>query len=372
MNDLLQPGQHLDPDQLNAFLEGVLPEHEQMQSLAHLAGCDQCREIVFLAKQAQQAEEPVPVKATPAWRDWFSFGPLSMLGAASAALACALIVTVTLHLHHSEPPTATTETARVEPAPSLPSTDRREEAPAAKAPALAEAVNKPVFPPPAPSASAPLASKEKSRTAETSISAGASLDASVASPPPHPLSAPAVITPKADSASDGTSADSDNLRLPRELRRVQPTPPVVAGAPLPSAADSLARAKAKTVIAGTMPPAAATANATATASITQAQPENASLHPLPSKLPIVTTVSNGKLMLAADSVGKLFFSKNGGRHWKTVKQQWQGKVTQLALAPQTEAKDTADNRPVAPSGFELTTEAGIVWISSDGLHWQQK
>ena len=155
MNDLLQPGQHLDPDQLNAFLEGVLPEHERMQSLAHLAGCDRCRQIVFLAKQAQQAEEPVPVKATPTWRDWFSFGPLSMLGAASAALACALIVTVALHLHRGAPPAATTETARVEPAPSLPSADRREEAPAAKAAPSTEPAAKPVLPPPAPSASAP-------------------------------------------------------------------------------------------------------------------------------------------------------------------------------------------------------------------------
>ena len=370
MNDLLQPGQHLDPDQLNAFLEGVLPEHERMQSLAHLADCESCRQILFLAKQAQQAEEPVPVKAAPAWRDWFSFGPLSMLGAASAALACALIVTVALHLHRGAPAAATTETARVESVPNLPSADRREEAPPAKAAQSTEPAAKPILPPPAPSASAPLVAKEKAR-AQTAIAAGASLDANVASPAPLPLSARSVDALKSDSASDGTSTDSDNLRLPRELRRVQPSLPIVAGAPLPSATDSLARAKAKTVT-GTMPPAAATADAPATASITEAQPENATLHPLPSKLPIVTTVSNGKLMLATDPAGTLFFSKNGGRHWKTVKQQWQGKVTLLAVGPQTEAKDTADNKPVAPSSFQLTTEAGTVWISRDGLHWQQK
>ena len=370
MNDLLQPGQHLDPDQLNAFLEGVLPEHERMQSLAHLAGCDRCRQIVFLAKQAQRAEEPVPVKPTPTWRDWFSFGPLSMLGAASAALACALIVTVALHLHRGAPPAATTETARVESVPNLPSADQREEPPPAKAAPSTEPAAKPVLPLPALSASSPLVPKEKART-QTAISAGASLDASVASPPPQPLSAPAVITPRADSASDGTSADSDNLRLPRELRRVQPSPPIVAGAPLPSASDLHAETAAETAIVG-MPPPVTTDNAPATASITQNQLEKTSPHPLPSKLPVVTTVSTGRLMLATDPEGTLFFSKNGGKHWKTVKQQWQGKVTLLALAPQSEAKKTTDRSSIAPSGFQLTTEAGVVWISADGLHWQQK
>ncbi len=57
MSEYLQPGLHPDPDSLNAFIEGVLPEHERLQCLAHLAECPACREVVYLA------EEPLVVGA---------------------------------------------------------------------------------------------------------------------------------------------------------------------------------------------------------------------------------------------------------------------------------------------------------------------
>jgi hypothetical protein len=49
MSELLQAGQHPDADQLNAFVEHTLPEHEQQQTLAHLAVCPACRQIVALS-----------------------------------------------------------------------------------------------------------------------------------------------------------------------------------------------------------------------------------------------------------------------------------------------------------------------------------
>ena len=341
MNDLLQPGQHLDPDQLNAFVEGVLPEHERKESLAHLADCAHCRQIVFLAQQAQQSEEPVPVKAAATWRDWFRFSPLSMVGAASAALACALIVTVTLHLHHSAPP-PTTETAKVEPFQSLPPVTQREEAPAATLSAIARPAAKAVPPPPPP--------------------------------PSLASSAPPANAIQAGSISADTSTNEDNVRVQTKLRRVEPTAPEPSPAPpyspSASAADALAGASVENLPVNGR--AFLSRRAEATGSITQTLPAKAVLRPLPSKLPIATTVSSAALILAADSAGTLFVSKNGGEPWQAVEQQWQGKVVRLALAPQTEAKDTTDNRVVAPSSFQLTTEAGVVWVSEDGMHWRQQ
>jgi hypothetical protein len=81
----------LDADSLNAFIEGVLPEHERLQCLAHLADCSRCREIVF---SAQEAPDVVAVpKAFPAPRRWFGLMPTL----ATAAIVC-LAVAVSLYL----------------------------------------------------------------------------------------------------------------------------------------------------------------------------------------------------------------------------------------------------------------------------------
>src|ERR1700734_3531484 len=97
MSQLFQRGQHLDADQLNAFVAHVLPEHERLETVAHLSECSHCRQIVFLAQQAEPQVASVP-DAVPAWRRWFTSTPL--LVAASSAFACVLIVAVSLRLHH--------------------------------------------------------------------------------------------------------------------------------------------------------------------------------------------------------------------------------------------------------------------------------
>ena len=52
MSEYLQPGLHPDPDSLNAFVEGVLPEHERLQCLAHLA----CGRRVFRTKTGMRQQ----------------------------------------------------------------------------------------------------------------------------------------------------------------------------------------------------------------------------------------------------------------------------------------------------------------------------
>ena len=71
MSERLHPGVHPDADSLSAFVEGVLPEHERAECLAHLAECSRCREVVFLAQGAPVAPAAPALVPTPARQRWF-------------------------------------------------------------------------------------------------------------------------------------------------------------------------------------------------------------------------------------------------------------------------------------------------------------
>jgi hypothetical protein len=83
--------------------------------------------------------------------------------------------------------------------------------------------------------------------------------------------------------------------------------------------------------------------------------------PLPSRLPATTMVTRGKVMLALDSAGALFFSGNTGKSWKAVKPPWSGKVVDLASPAEPPQPSTV--------GFQLTTDSDSIWLSKDGRHW---
>lgn len=103
MSEHLHPGLHPDADLLNAFIEGVLPEHERSECLAHLADCPRCREIVYLA-QEPVAPAPVPADPVPFWKPWFAKGwfekgwfarrPFAPIPVLVAAVLCVLLVSV--------------------------------------------------------------------------------------------------------------------------------------------------------------------------------------------------------------------------------------------------------------------------------------
>jgi hypothetical protein len=123
MTENFQPAPHLSPDQLSAFAENVLPEHERLAALTHLSACADCRQVVFLAQQAEPGlTAPAPASATPR-RGWFTLPQI--FGAATAALACSLILALIIHLRHTEiPSTPSVTTAKIEtpPAPTPTST----------------------------------------------------------------------------------------------------------------------------------------------------------------------------------------------------------------------------------------------------------
>jgi Carboxypeptidase regulatory-like domain/Putative zinc-finger len=88
MSELLQSGQHPDADQLSAFIEHALPPHEQEQTLAHLAICPHCRSVVALSLPA--AEELAKPHLEPVRRPWLS--GWNLVWPAAAALAALVVV----------------------------------------------------------------------------------------------------------------------------------------------------------------------------------------------------------------------------------------------------------------------------------------
>jgi hypothetical protein len=113
--------------------------------------------------------------------------------------------------------------------------------------------------------------------------------------------------------------------------------------------------------------------------------------PLPSKRFAASSISNGLETLAVDSAGDLFLSKDAGKSWQRVAHQWTGKAVRVSLASPSSvtqpvprkalsAGATASTKlePATPAavppgvGFELTTDAGAIWSSPDGLVWKLK
>lgn len=96
----------------------------------------------------------------------------------------------------------------------------------------------------------------------------------------------------------------------------------------------------------------------------------------PSRLPVVSSASLGKRTLSLDSAGSLFLSRNTGKSWKKVHQQWTAKAIRIDLtaAEPAKAKDTieASRAENARSLFQLTTDSGGQWTSKDGTHWRPR
>jgi hypothetical protein len=150
-------------------------------------------------------------------------------------------------------------------------------------------------------------------------------------------------------------------------------------------------------------------------------------HPLPSGLPALSAVAAGHQQLAIDAANKLFLSNDDGLKWKAIPAQWKGRVVKLnpavspapaplpqatsaakqvspspapappppaAAAPASSAQTaSAAKPPVAAQAlslkknlpaasqlggfpthflYEVTTDKGEHWVSSDGLDWIQE
>jgi hypothetical protein len=93
---------------------------------------------------------------------------------------------------------------------------------------------------------------------------------------------------------------------------------------------------------------------------------------LPGKLPAATkAVKNGRI-LALDTAGTLYLSRDAGRHWKKIRPAWTGAIAHLVVAPgaSSSALQMGEIAGTAHPLFEITTTDGAIWISNDGAHWR--
>jgi hypothetical protein len=428
MSEHLHPGLHPDPDSLSAFIEGVLPEHERLQCLAHLAECSSCREVVFLAQEPRPA--PAVSNPTPAWRRWFA--PVPVLAAAAAV--CIAVLAVWLYLHRVGGAPSRDEVARVgqaPPTPAPPSTDLRPEAgepppiaPKARAARrTATAANSHATP--HSTVALPAAGSTESATASTTAPSlppppAIPIQSDTSQNPLPPALRSSVALPArpptididikedrvlADGLSgiSGTVIDQSGAAVPAATVKLRQLPGTfsrdartdlmgqfqLAGLPAghyelqisapgfrQTARQIDLQPREMATISSELAIGSMSETVEVTASSSRVQTSNAAMtgskanrkaasparpRSLPSRLSASITVTSGKVMLAVDSAGALFVSRNGGRGWKAIKPLWHGKVVHLvtpAEPPQT---------PIAV--FQLTTDSDSEWLSRDGSHW---
>jgi hypothetical protein len=304
MTDFFQPGHHPDADTLSAFAENALPLAERQQTLAHLATCPDCRQILALAlpeAASQQAPQPNPFWSRltqPIWR----------LAGASLALASIVIATFLLLRPH--------------PQISTPAT----------LPPVLSAANRPAALP------------------------------RHAAPEPTPTPPPkARILPGLSSFAEGGGTASSSRRLQAPRARLEPqVPRPLAPAPasqLPRPLDTnrtesyvvpqsaAPRSAAAPVILGaaTQPADAATtrplgyaANAVVLGrAVAPAPPPVLKAAPtsLPGDRPILASAARGSLVVAINDQHNTFLSNDGGIHWQPVLISWAGHAASVHLQP---------------------------------------
>jgi hypothetical protein len=381
MSELLQSGLHPDAEVLSAFAEGVLPAHEHAQALAHMAECADCRQIVFLALPPAATE----VSAESIWQRWLRSSPLFGIGIGAAVLAGALIFALMLRTHPASAPAPQAANAHPPLLSSTPLPQSEHAAPTvaaqpkplrAQPPVLKVAKPSPQLKPnPQPptlngNGSNWITAREEPGSvggANSGVGMGSGSGTGVAGAvmPARPSAPPPVGAADAAprSANETFAVESQSQALHAESAQMASAEPL--------------RAMAKML---------------------SVQP---ALQSLPSKLPAAAVVSSGTRTLAVDSAGALFLSQDKGQHWLRVAAKWKGKVAQLRLAPSaamqlrgveqpmasdearaSAAADTGTDSISAPAAapapakapspvaaFQLVTDSGTVWVSSDGLSW---
>jgi hypothetical protein len=395
MSEILQPGQHPDADQLNAFVEHNLPIHEQQETLAHLATCADCRAIVYLA-QPTELVQPRPIATRKPW-----FSGWNLACPAVAALACLAIFTVHLHnIGTAKREAASIATADLQQtplpvvatpppakaAPSQPTSTQVEmpQAIAALAPKTpgAEAtsnaayidgfpkrkrLNSPLESPSIAAAPKSLpgiafsgasgqqsvrgsvsgASFQSASPASAALMAG---PLSASSSPQAGVSPSDTASPQLPSASAGAAAQNNSPSFAalhslgqqyHAASQAAPSPSVLQSAALAGPSQTVAAADAastehesnrsSTIIAG----AAIGSLELSRSAKLQRQPV------LPSHLPVLSTISNAGEELAIDTVGTLFRSEDSGVTWQPVPALWTGHAVRVSLAPSPNQKMAA-------------------------------
>jgi hypothetical protein len=419
MNPLTQPDLHPDAETLSAFAEQQFTAPERDQTLAHLATCDHCRQILYLVKHAEQAEETwqaqtaIPLKPhlVPAHRSARRFASLltNWQLPTLAAAACLALAATSLWLYpHIHP--------------------NQQQLDARKSPQQPAALSQPTAPNPEPQLAARSKFKAKSQPAPSPSNLKAPKPPVPG--PPRPSTAPP--TPNSPGTSFGMAQSpvalppsaapipylAPNLAL-QPLGQVAPRP-AAQQAPLPSESQS-AEAQSSAIESAGVQSAAIQSSSARTAQAQSAQAQSAAISsfnssplrkaataaaktlqtPLPNGQKALATAANANLILAIDSTGALQLSKDTGKTWQPIPAQWTGRLVSLRIAltnpastnpastnpastnpastnpasndpaPATTNGNTPANQPAQQQVpyFEIETDHHALYRSTDGLTW---
>jgi hypothetical protein len=371
VNSNLELDLHPDADSLNAFAEQALGVAEREQILAHMTRCSRCRQVIYLAQKAAEAEALEAPSAMPSGR-WYRSWRIAWVPAAALAAALTLLVTI-----HSRQTALEPEIAKVVPqsaqAPPVPAPvpQVQPSAGAALKPAPAVAANSAAGsgqfaalrrPPKelaletAPSAAFPAAPGTGARTTEEnnaapSPSMGTSQMRTQQQSPAQFNPEPAVdawqqrqrMTGALSASANTTQASQESMKAAMDRApadRSVPAFAAVSHTPKQAApATSFDIGTQKTIVGS-------------------AASRDANLPKLPSGLAAVSTATARQRTLAIDLAGALFLSEDAGKHWEPVARQWTGHA--ITVRVQT---------GVSGAVFQLTNISGSTWVSADGKIW---
>lgn len=390
----IQSGAHPDAEILTAFAEQSLSDPEREQVLAHMAACGRCREVVYLAQQAIEADDSLPATQREDTQEktgvgWLAVWRWSWIPV--AALAGLVGFAVLRHMSRTEAP-QTQVAQTLSPPDTMQST----------------AARRPAAPPHQPQSPPIAESKEKLRTREladgdekgspTSLDQRGSIVAQTTDELASRTDQPNKVVPAGSGGvtrgAIGPVAKSSNIRRPeaqnqlssneRSLQRFAnalphnknladaANKPTSGPLPLAGASESVS-VQAESALE---PASAAPSSAPQVAAdkdsrrmvLSNKKLAKAVELALPSGLGVLSEAAADSKIVALDTAGSLFLSNDGGKQWVSVKPQWTGRAMSV------KARSTADglHGNVLTQGaaeFELLTDDLQKWHSQDGQKW---
>jgi hypothetical protein len=403
MNPMMQTDMHPDAESLTAFAEQSLSGAEREQILAHMAVCGRCREVVFLAQQATDAEEPAqvavqriaPEKMSRGW-----FGGWNWAWVPVAALAGFVGVAVVQHvrqgtsvqqLAQSEQPAEVINgalAAKTANSSEMQKAPKRDEAMVASS--VRENVEKPREGVSRKEERATTLDEKKAAEKDESLQAadavsGAAGGASeaIGGTPVARAKSSGVGGPMAQNQlQQNYSAQQNSLAQGQVNANEMANKPAAPAASAPAARPDSA-AQSVEVQSGPKSASASAAQAQAremaTVSVTGQSVDDSrdkvtkqkSVNvKLPNGLGALSVTSAYQLTIAIDTAGALFVSEDAGKHWQSVKAQWTGRAV-LVKTLQTNPHLGTRLKQQEPQ-FELVNDKLQTWVSVDGKTWTEK
>jgi hypothetical protein len=339
MSDLLQTGHHPDADQLNAFVEHALPAHEQEQTLAHLALCPACRQIVALS--LPPAAESPALQPEPTRKYWSFRWPLAWAGIPVVAALVLFIIFIRNGTTTARQTSAPTQMAATRPPASLvgPATPRT--------PAAASNDQQPATTLTGGNA-APAARHWNQKRAVAGVNQPSQSQMEALQHPERGTASGAI-----GGLLGGIASQSPQLQAGKAASQPVPAPPAtsVNNAASVSVGGPVANVPQPASAADTLPINGRAIDRAQIALFTQS--------PLPSHVAVLSMAGNAHQRLAIDAQNHLFFSNDDGRHWKAIPAQWKGRAVTVALASPVSNSGTApilrvSSRPTATAGSALS------------------